>query len=102
MSPSESFAIFLGADDAIKVTYPPGVFFNDKQGLIRRSNLKALTAPLTPPLFESHTTRPFDLVCRVVCRVCRVSCLPCVVCADGEAHDHDQEHEGDGRARVRV
>lgn len=47
VSPSESFAIFLGADDAIKVTYPPGVFFNDKQGLIRRSNLKTVKHRIT-------------------------------------------------------
>lgn len=47
VSPSESFAIFLGADDAIKVTYPPGVFFNDQQGLLRRSNLKTVKHTIT-------------------------------------------------------
>lgn len=42
VSPSESFALFLGTDDAIKVTYPLGVFFKDTQGYLRRSNLKVL------------------------------------------------------------
>jgi len=47
VSPQESFAIFLGIDDAIKVTYPPGVFFKDTQGLLRKSNLRTTKHTIT-------------------------------------------------------
>jgi len=47
VSPQESFAIFLGIDDAIKVTYPPGVLFKDTQGLLRKSNLRTTKHTIT-------------------------------------------------------
>jgi len=47
VSPQESFALFLGTDDAIKVTYPPGVFFKDTQGILSKRNLKTLKHLIT-------------------------------------------------------
>jgi len=47
VSPKESIGLFLGTDDALKVTYPPGSFFNDKQGILRRGNSKTVKYQLT-------------------------------------------------------
>jgi len=47
VSPTESFVLFLGTDDSIKITNPPGVFFKDTQGILRRSNLKTLKHLIT-------------------------------------------------------
>jgi len=47
VSPQETFGLYLGVDDAIKITYPPGVFFNDKQGIIRKGNVKTVKYQLT-------------------------------------------------------
>lgn len=47
VSPQESFALFLGTDDAIKVQYPAGVFFRDTLGLLRKSNLKTIKHTIT-------------------------------------------------------
>jgi len=47
VSPNESFALFLGIDDAIKVTYPPGVFAKDTSGYLRKSNLRTTKHVIT-------------------------------------------------------
>jgi len=47
VSPQESFSVYLGTDDAIRVTYPPGVFFKDTQGLLRKSNLRTTKHTIT-------------------------------------------------------
>jgi len=47
VSPQESFSLFLGTDDAIRVTYPPGVFFKDTQGLLRKNNLRTTKHQIT-------------------------------------------------------
>jgi len=47
VSPNESFALFLGIDDSIKVIYPPGVLFKETQGLLKKSNLRTTKHTIT-------------------------------------------------------
>jgi len=45
--PQEKFALFLGTDDAIKVTYPPGVAFKETQGLLKKTSTKTMKYKIT-------------------------------------------------------
>jgi uncharacterized protein (TIGR02231 family) len=47
VSPQESFGLFLGTDDSIKVTYPPGVHYRESKGLLSKSNLKTMKHAIT-------------------------------------------------------
>jgi len=47
VSPSESFSLFLGTDDAIKVTYPPGIFYKETSGMLKKSNVRTTKHSIT-------------------------------------------------------
>jgi len=47
VSPQEKFALHLGTDDAIKVTYPPAVSFKDTQGLLKKTSMKTMKHKIT-------------------------------------------------------